>query len=188
MLAEKCRLGIAAQGQFFRRVAVRQGIGFLDAQQLHELQFHADVVQAIIEIRREVDPKGPIEPGDVGQALRFFENMRLPVLGFVGRAFLGNGVPEALEIRRLQMIGCPRVQHRTYRFGRGQATAVPEHVEAGLDPRQERAQPGAKRRIRIPEPEGQEPVNVAARDRYDFTLFGHGSPHPKSSWNEHRGG
>ena len=99
VLAEKCRLGIAAQGQFFRRVAVRQGIGFLDAQKLHELQFHADVVQAIIEIRREVDPKGPIEPGDVGQALRFFENMRLPVLGFVGRAFLGNGVPEALEVR-----------------------------------------------------------------------------------------
>ena len=70
-------------------------------------------------------------------------------------------------------------------FGRG---VLNRYVEAGLDPRPERAQSGAKRSIRIPEPEGQEPVNVAARDRYDFTLFGHGAPQPKPSWNEHRGG
>jgi len=82
MFAQKIPLRATALREVIGVQLVLQSIGFPGGKDAHELEFEAEVILPLAGIGSNLKPKGMIEGGDVGEAVRLEKRVRLDIAIF----------------------------------------------------------------------------------------------------------
>src|SRR3989442_6301706 len=76
------------------RSIVTAGIGFFVGQEMHELEFDAQMIQSLMDILGQFHPEGTIESGDIAHDLRLSKHVVVSEERFVGGAIEGDDITE----------------------------------------------------------------------------------------------
>ena len=106
MILDKLFLGVQDDLRLVCSI-VTAGIGFFVGQEMHELEFDAQMVQSLMDILGQFHPECTIEPGDIAHDLRLSKYVVVSEKRFVGRAIEGDDVTEHPAMLGLQIAELP---------------------------------------------------------------------------------
>ena len=102
MILDEFLLGIDDDLGLFGAV-MTAGVGFFVGQEVHELEFDAQMVEPLVDVFGELDAEGLIESGDVAHDVGLREDVIVAEEGFVGRTVERDDVAEHAPVFGLQI-------------------------------------------------------------------------------------